>query len=175
MRVPSSKVHSAAEMTSLPMQDHLSQLPAPLPLYILLELPDLKALYAAILSSPCLYAVFRLHAHTIFAKIVERSSTLELVRPIMIYMHLLQQRYHTDHDEASSTIQWAELERTIASMDFVDYTCKDVPTPVIFHMVAQAVRIHDVAYSIIRSKLDYLNTLTFQKLANPHDQYRRPF
>ncbi|KAI5197289.1 hypothetical protein E4T38_08070 [Aureobasidium subglaciale] len=34
------------------MTDFLSALPAPLPLYVLLELPDLKALYAAVLASP---------------------------------------------------------------------------------------------------------------------------
>jgi hypothetical protein len=168
-------MHSVAVTTSSTMQDFLSQLPAPLPLHILLELPDLKALYAAILSSPCLYAVFCQNAHTVFARIAERSSTLELVRPIMIYMHLLNILYHAGRGEVSSAIQWAELEKTVTSMNFEDFTCKNVPTPVIFHTAAQAVRIHDVAYFIIRSKLDYLTTLTFQKLADPQDQYGRPF
>ena len=154
------------------MQDFLSHLPAPLPLYILLELPDLKALYAAILSSPCVYAVFCQHAHAIFATITERSSTLELARPVMIYMHLLQSRYHADHDAAPSTVQWTELEQAVASIDFEQFACENVPMPVIYHTIAQAVRIHDVANLIIRSKLDYLTTLTFQRLANPQDQYR---
>jgi hypothetical protein len=168
-------MHSVAKTTPSTMQDFLSQLPAPLPLYILLELPDLKALYVAILSSPCLYTVFCQNAHTIFARIVERSSTLELVRPIMIYMHLLNNLYHAGRDEASSTIQWTELENAVTSTDFETFTCKNVPTAVIFHMVAQAVRIHDVAYFVIRSKLDYLTTLPFQKLANPQDRYTWPF
>jgi hypothetical protein len=49
------------------MPRHLfSTLPAPLPLYILLELSDLKALHAAILASPHLLAVFRLDAYLLY-------------------------------------------------------------------------------------------------------------
>jgi hypothetical protein len=50
-----------------------SVLPAPLTLYILLELPDLKALYAAILASPHVNAVFRLNSRHIFKEIVART------------------------------------------------------------------------------------------------------
>jgi hypothetical protein len=47
-------------------RDPLSTLPAPLPLYIFLELSDLEALHAAILASPQLLAVFRLDACLLF-------------------------------------------------------------------------------------------------------------
>lgn len=152
------------------MHDFFADLPAPLPLYILLELTDIKALYAALLASPDLYAVFQLNAPSIFEKIAERSCTAELVRPIMTYMHMLENRFRGVH-----TIDWTELATTASSMHLTGFTCKSTPNPVIFHMVAQAVRIHDVAYSIIRSKLDYLSTCEFQKLADPQQRYRRPF
>jgi hypothetical protein len=45
----------------------------------------------------------------------------------------------------------------------------------IFHTVAQAVRIHDIAFSVLRSKLDYFDTLVFEKLVNPKFEYRGPY
>ncbi|KAI5241277.1 hypothetical protein E4T43_05581 [Aureobasidium subglaciale] len=82
------------------MTDFLSALPAPLPLYILLDLPDLKALYAAILASPHLYAVFNLNAQLIFRTIIFRSLPDELASPVLIYMSLrerLATRNHSDN------------------------------------------------------------------------------
>jgi hypothetical protein len=55
------------------LRDLFSTLPAPLPLYILLKLSDLEALYAAILASPRLLAVFRLDACLLFKTIVSRT------------------------------------------------------------------------------------------------------
>jgi hypothetical protein len=71
-----------------------SILPAPLILYILPELPDLKALYAAILASPHVNAVFRLNSRRIFQKVVARTLPAELVSPVLLYM-LLRERLVT--------------------------------------------------------------------------------
>jgi hypothetical protein len=50
-----------------------------------------------------------------------------------------------------------------------------VSTRTIFHTMAQAVRIHDIAFSILRCKLDYFGTLKFKKLADPRYKYDRPY
>jgi hypothetical protein len=68
------------------MPDLLSTLPTELLLHILLSLSDLKALYAAILSSPHLHAVFRLNAHLVFRTVVSRSLPAGLVSPVLVYM-----------------------------------------------------------------------------------------
>jgi hypothetical protein len=76
-----------------------SVLPAPLTLYILLELPDLKALYAAILASPHVNAVFRLNSRRIFKKkIVARTLPAQLVSPVLFYM-LLRERLVTKPED----------------------------------------------------------------------------
>lgn len=45
----------------------------------------------------------------------------------------------------------------------------------LFHTAAQAVRIQDVAFYILRGKLDYLGKLKFEKLADPRYRYKRPY
>lgn len=156
------------------MYDLFSALPAPLPLHILLKLPDLKALYAAILSSPQLNAVFRLNARNIFKTIVARSLPDELASPILTYM-LLRERLATDDTFTELTSE--QLHATINdAFNFAGTNSwPDVSNWTIFHTIAQAVRIHDIAFFILRSKLDYLGTLKFEKLANPRYRYKRPY
>ena len=67
-------------------RDLLSALPAPLPLDILLELPDLKALYAAIPSSPHLLAVSRLNARLLFKTIIRRTLSDDEAKLMLLYM-----------------------------------------------------------------------------------------
>ncbi|KAH0238098.1 hypothetical protein KCV06_g692, partial [Aureobasidium melanogenum] len=140
------------------MSDLFSTLPAPLSLYILLALSDFKALYAAILSSPHLWAVFRLDARQIFRTIVARSLPEGLVTPLLTYM-LSREHLTRNHHSTSLTLQQLQL----VIDDIVSATTTDpwptFPTGTIFHTVAQAVRIHDLAFFILRSKLDYLGTL----------------
>ncbi|THZ10373.1 hypothetical protein D6C91_09720 [Aureobasidium pullulans] len=149
--------------TSIIMRDFFASLPAPLPLYILLDLTDLKALYAAILSSPHLYTVFHLDAGLVFSTIVGRTMPDELVTPMIMYMRLHQRSKPT----ASTTFK--NLEATMLVDDANRYTWDDISPATFFQAIAQYVRIHDLAYSVLRSKLDYLATLQFEKLANlPH-------
>jgi hypothetical protein len=149
-----------------------SVLPAPLTLYILLELPDLKALYAAILASPHINAVFRLNSRRIFKKVVARTLPAELVSPVLLYM-LLRERLVTKTEDMT-------MEQIQATIDDVVETAAADPWPqisrrTIFHTIAEAVRIHDIAFSILRSKLDYFDTLVFEKLVNPKFEYRGPY
>ncbi|KAG9941080.1 hypothetical protein KCU85_g9724, partial [Aureobasidium melanogenum] len=156
------------------MSDLFSTLPAPLSLYILLELPDLKALYSAILSSPHLWAVFRLDARRIFRTIIARSLPEGLVTPVLVYM-LTREHLTRSHNSTSLTLQ--QLRMVIDDVVFA--TTADpwskINTHTIFHTVAQAVRIHDLAFFILRSKLDYFGTLKFEKLADPKYRYKRPY
>ncbi|KEQ81391.1 hypothetical protein M438DRAFT_358101 [Aureobasidium pullulans EXF-150] len=149
-----------------------SVLPAPLTLHILLELPDLKALYAAILASPHIYAVFRLNSRRIFKRVVARTLPARLVSPVLIYM-LLRERLVMETETMT-------MEQMQATIDDVVSTAATNPWPqishgTIFHTVAEAVRIHDIAFFILRSKLDYFGTLVFEKLANPNFRYRGPY
>jgi hypothetical protein len=149
-----------------------SVLPAPLTLYILLELPDLKALYAAILASPHVNAVFRLNSRRIFEKVIARTLQAELVSPVLLYM-LLRERLVTKTEAMT-------IEQMQATIDDVVETAATDPWPqishrTIFHTAAQAVRIHDIAFSILRSKLDYFDTLVFERLVDPRFEYRGPY
>ena len=68
------------------MRDLLSALPAPLPLLILLELPDIKALYAALLASPTLYFVFRQNASRVFRTVAARTIHEDIMsKSVSIY------------------------------------------------------------------------------------------
>lgn len=135
------------------MQDHLSRLPAPLPLYILLQLPDLKALYAAVLSSPCLYAAFRLNACRVLDSITQRMPD-ELKN--LIHMHLiLQNRSYTE----SITDSTQGFQNQLNTTDPVPAGRDGHSATTIFRTIAQAVRLSDIGYIILRSKLDYYMTL----------------
>ncbi|THY22402.1 hypothetical protein D6D01_06309 [Aureobasidium pullulans] len=149
--------------TSTIMRDFFASLPAPLPLYILLDLPDLKALYAAILSSPHLSAVFHLNARLIFTTIIRRTMPDDLVTPLTMYMRLHQ------HSKTTTSSTSGSLEATMLVDDANPYTWDDISPATFFQAIAQYVKIYDLAYSTLRLKLDYLATLQFEKLANlPH-------
>jgi hypothetical protein len=152
------------------MQDHISRLPAPLPLYILLELSDLKALYAAILSSPHLYATFRLNAHHIFGTIARGTLAPEINTAIQTYIHLHENLFGQPDQGLQQTLQ--ERLQT-AVQDHTDYSSVRYSASTVFHVLAQAVRLHDIGVSILKSKLEYLTTLRPQKLADPEFRYRR--
>ena len=169
----------------------LSFLTEPLTLYILLELTDLKALYAVILASPHVNAVFRLNARRIFETVLARTLPdeldalrrqhkifcgrkirHELISPVLSYM-LLRERLATSAEILTS-------EQMLATIDDVVATALTDPwshtsTRTVFHIVAQAARIHDVAFAILRSKLDYFGTLKFERLADPKCRYKRPY
>lgn len=147
----------------LTMYDLFSRLPAELSLQTLMQLPDLKALYCAILSSPHLYAVFCLESHCIFEEVMQRCMSEEMLAPLVLYMRVMHACHH-------SQCSWQELKTAAASTQDI---WRDMPRAVIFHTIAQAVRICDLAYFVLRSKLDYLGTLTCEKLADPTFSYDR--
>ncbi|KER00923.1 hypothetical protein AUEXF2481DRAFT_35179 [Aureobasidium subglaciale EXF-2481] len=150
-----------------------SILPAPLTLFILLELPSLKALYAAILASPHLNAVFRSNAQRVFRTVIAQSLSDELVSPVLIYM-LLRERLVTSGISRTFTIeQLQNMADDLIAAATTDQWPK-IAVATIFHTVAQAVRVHDIASFILRSKLDCLGTLRFERLANPRYRYRGP-
>lgn len=146
------------------MRDLFSSLPAPLPLYILLQLPNLKALYSAILSSPHLYAVFRLHSHRVFNVVVQRSIPADMLAPLALYIRIMHAHY-----QHRST--WQELKTAATNTQDI---WQETSPVIVFHAIAQAVRIHDLAEFVLRCKLDYLGTLTYEKLADPGFRYDAP-
>ena len=168
-----------------------SFLPEPLTLYILLQLTDLKALYAVILASPHVNAVFRLNARRIFKTVLARTLPDEfdasrrqyksiggrkiqdgLISPVLSYMSL-RERLATS-DEVLTKEQMLETIDDVVATALIDPWPR-ISTRTIFHTIAQAVRIHDLAYSILRSKLDYFETLKFERLADPKCRYKRPY
>ncbi|CAD0099817.1 unnamed protein product [Aureobasidium mustum] len=152
------------------MTDYLSKLPAELLLCILAKLPDLKALYVVILSSPDVYAVFCLNSQLIFNTIVGRSMPKETLKPMLTYMRLLRECYHGKNCMRECT--WQQLQAAASATSDTQSLLDDMPRPVVWHTIAQAMRNHNLAYSILRTKLDYLGTLRFEKLADPRYRYR---
>jgi hypothetical protein len=120
-------------------------LPAPLPLYILSELYDLKALYAAMLSSPHLYATFRLNSHHLFDTVARRSLAPEINTVIQIYIHLHENLYEKPGQDPQQTLQ--ERLQT-ALQDHTEYSSVNTAAATMFHVLAQAVRLHDIGVSI---------------------------
>jgi hypothetical protein len=148
-------------------RDLFSTFPAPLPLFILLELPDRKALHAAILASPNLLAVFRLHACLLFKTIVRRTLPDDHLEPMLSYM-LLHKAFHDESlDESRLTLEKGDLKSGTGTIGSLEFVLEDMPTSVVFHTLAQATRIHDLAFFILRSKLDYLPSLRYERLADP--------
>jgi hypothetical protein len=152
------------------MQDYISQLPAPLPLCILLELPDLKALYAAILSSLHLYATFRLNAHHIFSTVARRAMADEINTAIQIHIYLHKYLHEESAQDLRQTLQGGL--RT-ALQNHTGYSSSKSSAETIFRVLAQTIRLHDIGVCILKSKLEYLTTLQLQKLADPEFRYRR--
>jgi hypothetical protein len=156
------------------MPDLLSTLPTELLLHILLSLSDLKALYAAILSSPHLHAVFRLNAHLVFRTAISRSLPDDLASPVLVYM-LLRERLAVKDICAGLTFE--QFRATVKDVTTAAETrpWHEISIRTIFHTIAQAIRIHDIAFSILRCKLDYFGTLKFEKLADSQYRYDRPY
>lgn len=153
------------------MTDSFSKLPAELLLAIVLELPDLRTLYSAVLSSPDVYAVFCSNPQLVFITIVQCSIPSVARGPMVAYMHLLRECYRDESSMRKCT--WQQLEAVTSASSDVESLSGNMPRPVIWHTIAQFVRNHDLAYYILRAKLDYLGALRFEKLADPHYRYRR--
>ena len=154
-------------------RDFLSALPAPLPLYILLELPDLKALYAAILSSPHLLAVFRLNACLLFKTIIRRTLSDDEAKPMLLYMRMYAAENVILIDDSVRGFGLDDLRLDADTGSTLDAALRDMPAAVVFSTIAQANRIYDLAYVILRSKLDYLTTLRYARLADINFRYNR--
>lgn len=161
--------HCAANMAG----DLFATLPAPLPLYILLELPDVKALYAAVLSSPHLLAVFRLNACLLFRKIIRRNLSDDETQPILLYMRLYAANPGRHLDGLVQQCKSDDFSLDVNSNETLDVVLKGMSTAVVFRTIAQAVRIYDLARVILRSKLDYLTTLRYARLADLSFRYHR--
>jgi hypothetical protein len=127
------------------MTESLPMLPTPLLLQILSSLPDLKALYAAILASPNVSAVFQLNAHLIFRTVIARSLPDELVSPVLVYISL---RERLAARNASTSLSSEHVEAIIKDVSTVTRTrpWSSISTSTLFHTVAQAVRIHDIVH-----------------------------
>jgi len=154
-------------------RDLFSALPAPLPLYILLELPDLKALYAAILASPHLLAVFRLDACLLFKTILRRTLPNDEAKPMLLYMRLCEAKTGIHTDESVREFETQDLRLDADGGSTLDAVLRDMPTVIVFRTIAQAVRIYDLAHIILRAKLDYLTTLRYARLADTGFRYDR--
>jgi hypothetical protein len=148
------------------MCDYISRLPAPLLLYVLLELPDLKALYAAILSSPHFYATFRLDAHRLFSTIADRTIADDINTAIHTYIYLQEHLYEEPGIGSQRTLQ-DRLQAASSLHDQTKYAPIKASAATLLIVIAQAVRIHDIGFCILASKLDYLVTLRPQKLSDP--------
>lgn len=150
------------------MRDLLSDFPAPLPLLILLRLPDLKALYAAILASPNIYAASYENAQEVYVAIACQSIRSRPSMPLLIYIRLMCKHYQESYEPAVTGTTWNKLkDTTLQPENIYDINRYNTPVAVIFHLVAQAVRIHDMACYILRSKLDYLVKLQSEQLVDP--------
>lgn len=90
---------------------------------------------------------------------------------MLAYMRLLRECYLEKSRMRKCT--WQQLGAVASATKDTQSPSEDMPRPVIWHTIAQAVRNHDLAYSILRAKLDYLGTLRFEKLADAHYRYRR--
>jgi hypothetical protein len=146
------------------MPDLIGQLPASLPLSILLQLCDLKSLYAAVLSSPRLLAAFQRSAHLVFQTIVRRTMSDEQIKLILSYMCASRSQRNKGHGKTNTEVRF---DSSASNDDELDAELTAMPSTIIFHTVAQAVRIDDLAFHLLRSKLDYLPTLHYEKLADP--------
>ncbi|KEQ90361.1 hypothetical protein AUEXF2481DRAFT_572403 [Aureobasidium subglaciale EXF-2481] len=110
--------------------------------------------------------VFNLNAQLIFRTIIFRSLPDELASPVLIYMSLRERLATRNHsDNLTPEILQAMIDDFVVAGKTTPWP--NVSTWTIFHTIAQAVRIHDIAFSILRSKLDYFSTLQFEKLADP--------
>ncbi|KAK4618328.1 hypothetical protein CLAFUW4_12011 [Fulvia fulva] len=140
--------------------DRLSALPAGLLLHVLLHLPDLKTLYAGTLASPRLWAIFHQNSDQVFWSIVN-STSVGLIGPIVLYIKVRAPGSQDDIELLTSAdVEAIDRARALPSWSPLPHDEK------LFHLVAQAVRIHDLVSWVLRTKLDYLTTLTYYKVEN---------
>lgn len=104
-----------------------------------------------------------------------RSLPDEPAAPVLVYM-LLRVRLVTN--VVSQTLTEEQLRNVVD--DSVAHATTDpwlgleISIWIVFHTVAQAVCVHDIAFFVLRCKLDYLGTLKIEKLLVSSYRYRRP-
>jgi hypothetical protein len=138
-----------------------------------MELSDLKALYAAMLASPHLLAVFRLDACVLFKTIVRRTLPDDHPGPMLSYMRLYKACLDQSLDGSRQALEKDGVKSKTGVIGSLEVVLKDMPTSIVFRTLAQATRIHDLAHFILRSKLDYLPNLRYERLADPSFTYNR--
>ena len=138
------------------MRDLLSMLPAPLPLFILLEIPDLKALYAALLASPTFYAAWRLDSFKIVQAVAPRTWRHFREEIVMYVVHQnriankLEKHCRLDYD--------GYVDLTPKNLNCV---LKGIGSGLWFHIVARFVVIHDRASSICQLQKEQESPLRY--------------
>lgn len=65
------------------------------------------------------------------------------------------------------------LQAARALQDQTKYAPVKASAAILLHILAQAVRIHDIGFCILAYKIDYLLTLRPQKLSDPNFRYQR--
>jgi hypothetical protein len=136
----------------------------------------MKALHTAILASPHLLAVFRLDAYLLYQAIVSRTLPDDHIVAIMSYLRLHKAILDGFFDGFRLALEKDDLKSGTGTIGSLEVVLRDIPTSVMFRTLPQATRIHDLAHFILRSKLDYLPSLRYERLADPCFTYnqRRP-
>ncbi|THX21503.1 hypothetical protein D6D11_10697 [Aureobasidium pullulans] len=95
-------------------------------------------------------------------------------RITVTYMHMYLQE-HTSGNFNVDVLQ--DFQDRLKTAEVVQanggFSQNEFSAATIFRVIAQAVRLHDLGYSILRSKLEYLVTLQFQRLVDIQFRYAR--
>jgi hypothetical protein len=157
---------SAHAMPGLPV------LPAPLTLSSLVEQPDLKARYHAMLSSPQLNAIFRLNARHVSRTIIARSLPDKLTSPVLIHVLLRRGLVTSVVSRASIMKQLRNVVDDLIAAATTDPWSKDLFGPSFIPLRKQ------FASTILLSPLfvPSQDTLVLSNLESwPTLRYRRPY
>lgn len=91
---------------------------------------------------------------------------------MVVYIRAMCKHHQTIYTAALAGTNWKNSNEIISELEDIHHINRDnMPVSVIFHVVAQAVRIHDMADYILRSKLDYLAKMQFGQLADSDHQW----
>jgi hypothetical protein len=85
----------------------------------------------------------------------------------MSYLHLHKAILDGLFDGSRLALEKDDLKSGTGTIGSLEVVLRDMPTSVMFRTLAQATRIHDLAHLILRSKLDYLSSLRYERLADP--------
>lgn len=145
-------------VTSNAIMANIDTLPAPLPLFIIQYLPDLKTLYALRLSSPLFAAVLDLHAVEMFEPLMLKSLAPDVVTELRTYILLCQRTPGAGPpttDELDSVYKAARLPLSSA-----------ISSPVIGHALHAFCKLSSACEAIFDQKLQQFYELPHEHLAD---------